>query len=150
MFVTTRYTFDGGPVGLTALATAEAKASLGFVPAVALGIMCNALVCLAVWMCYSARTTADRILIIVPPIAAFVSRPASSTASPMFIPAHGLFHQGRGAAGFLGLACLLATARHANLLLRPRLTPAIEVRQNQKTRSRPGRKIRRTLRGAMS
>ena len=32
-----------------------------FVPALMLGIMCNALVCLAVWMCFSARTTVDRV-----------------------------------------------------------------------------------------
>ena len=33
------------------MATANAKVSHGFVPALTLGIMCNALVCLAVWMC---------------------------------------------------------------------------------------------------
>ena len=48
MFYTTQYTFGGGSVGLAALSTANSKASLAFVPAVALGIMCNALVCLAV------------------------------------------------------------------------------------------------------
>ena len=51
----------------------NAKAGLEFVPAVALGMMCNALVCLAVWLTFSARTTTDRILAIVPPIAAFVA-----------------------------------------------------------------------------
>jgi formate/nitrite transporter len=73
MFYTTQYTFGGGAVGLAALSTAQAKASLAFVPALTLGIMCNALVCLAVWMCYGARTTVDRILTIVPPIAGFVA-----------------------------------------------------------------------------
>ena len=53
----TQYTFGGGSVGLVALTTAHAKTSLAFVPALTLGIMCNALVCLAIWMCYSARTT---------------------------------------------------------------------------------------------
>ena len=36
-----------------------------FWQAVVLGILCNVLVCLAVWLTYSARTTADRILAIV-------------------------------------------------------------------------------------
>jgi formate/nitrite transporter len=73
MFFTTQYTFGGGGVGLTALSIAKAKVELGVVPAFALGVMCNTLVCLAVWMCYSARTTAGRIITIVPPIAAFVA-----------------------------------------------------------------------------
>ena len=56
-----------------------------------LGIMCNALVCLAVWMCFSARTTVDRVLSIVPPIAAFVAAGFEhSIANIYFIPM-GLF-----------------------------------------------------------
>ena len=39
----------------------------------ALGILCNGLVCLAVWLSYGARSTTDKILAIVPPIAAFVA-----------------------------------------------------------------------------
>jgi len=87
MFYTTQYTFGGGSVGLAALNTAHAKASLTFVPALTLGIMCNALVCLAVWMCFSARTTVDRVLSIVPPIAAFVAAGFEhSIANIYFIP----------------------------------------------------------------
>jgi len=54
---------------------------------VALGILCNALVCLAVWLSYSARTTADRILAIVPPITAFVAAGFEhSIANLYFVP----------------------------------------------------------------
>jgi formate transporter len=73
MFCTTQYTFGGGAVGLAALSAANSKASLAFLPALALGVMCNALVCLAIWMSYSARTTIDRIATVVPPVAAFVA-----------------------------------------------------------------------------
>jgi formate/nitrite transporter len=73
MFYTTQYTFGNGAVGLNALMTAHAKTSLEFVPALALGIMCNVLVCLAVWMCYGARSFLDKIATIVPPIAAFAA-----------------------------------------------------------------------------
>lgn len=59
IFLSQQYTFGGGAVGLAALATANAKAGLAFGPALILGILCNALVCLAVWMCYAARTTVD-------------------------------------------------------------------------------------------
>ncbi len=91
MFYSTQYTFGAGSVGLVALTTAHAKTSLAFMPALTLGIMCNALVCLAVWMCYSARTTIDRIITIVPPIAAFVAAGFEhSIANIYFIPM-GLF-----------------------------------------------------------
>jgi formate transporter len=87
MFYTTQYTFGGGSVGLTALTTANAKTSLEIIPAFGLGVMCNALVCLAVWMCYSARTTVDRVFTIVPPIAAFVAAGFEhSIANIYFIP----------------------------------------------------------------
>jgi formate transporter len=87
MFFTTQYTFGDGAVGLLALTTANAKTSLAFIPALALGIMCNALVCLGVWMCYSARTTVDRVVTIVPPVAAFVAAGFEhSIANCYFIP----------------------------------------------------------------
>ena len=44
--------------------------------------MCNALVCLAVWMCYGARTTIDKIVAIDSADQRHSSPPASSTASP--------------------------------------------------------------------
>jgi formate transporter len=87
MFVSGQYAFGGGSVGLAALTTGNAKAGLEFVPAIALGMMCNALVCLAVWLTFSARTTTDRILAIVPPIAAFVAAGFEhSVANMYFIP----------------------------------------------------------------
>ncbi len=87
VFVGKQYTFGGGAVGLTALTTAQAKTSLEFIPAVALGMMCNALVCMAVWLTYSARATTDKILAIIPPIAAFVAAGFEhSVANMYFIP----------------------------------------------------------------
>jgi formate/nitrite transporter len=91
MFVTAQYGFGRGAVGLAALATAEAKTSLGFAQALALGVMCNALVCLAVWLTYSARTTSDRILAVVPPIAAFVAAGFEHSVANMYFIPIGLF-----------------------------------------------------------
>lgn len=73
MFFTRQYTFAGNAVGVAALKTAAAKCDLGFLQAVALGILCNALVCLAVWLTYSARSTIDRIAAVIFPITAFVA-----------------------------------------------------------------------------
>jgi formate transporter len=87
LYFSRQYTFGGGAVGLTALEIALAKTDLGFVQVVVLGILCNALVCLAVWLCLGARSTADKILAIVFPISAFVAAGFEhSVANMYFIP----------------------------------------------------------------
>ena len=87
MYATRQYRFGGGVVGEQVLTIAAAKTGLGFVQAIALGAFCNALVCLAVWLTYSARTTADKILAIIPPITAFVASGFEhSVANMYFIP----------------------------------------------------------------
>ena len=91
MFYTTQYTFGDGAVGLVALNTANTKASLAFVPALTLGIMCNALVCLAVWMCFSARTNIDRVVTAVPPIAAFAAAGFEHCIANIYFIPMGLF-----------------------------------------------------------
>jgi len=80
--------FGAGTTGALALGIAEAKLSHGFVQAIALGALCNVLVCLAVWLTISARSTADRVLVIVPPITAFVTCGFEhSVANMYFVPA---------------------------------------------------------------
>ena len=91
MYVSRQYRFGGGAVGDQVLAIAAAKTDLGFVQAVALGALCNALVCLAVWLTYSARTTTDKILAIVPPIAAFVAAGFEHCVANMYFIPMGLF-----------------------------------------------------------
>jgi formate/nitrite transporter len=91
MYGTQQYTFGKGAVGAQALTIAAAKTNLGFGQAVALGIFCNALVCMAVWLCYSARSTTDRILAIVPPIAAFVASGFEHSVANMYFIPMGLF-----------------------------------------------------------
>lgn len=87
LFVGRQYEFGQGAVGAQALSIAASKTDLGFVQAIALGAFCNGLVCLAVWLCYSARTTTDKVLSIVPPIAAFVAAGFEhSVANMFFIP----------------------------------------------------------------
>ena len=87
MFLSGQYLFGSGAVGENALDIALTKVSLGFLQAVVLGICCNALVCLAVWLCMSARTTTDKILAIIFPITAFVAAGFEhSIANMYFIP----------------------------------------------------------------
>ena len=73
VFLSGQYAFADGGVGHTALAIASAKAALPTVELFFLAVLCNVLVCLAVWMSFGARSTSDKVLVIVPPIAAFVA-----------------------------------------------------------------------------
>jgi formate transporter len=100
VFLGKQYSFGNGAVGLAALNIGEAKTDLTFVQGVALGIMCNALVCMAVWMCYSARTTTDKILAIVPPIATFVAAGFEHSIANMYFIPMALFVKGSGDATF--------------------------------------------------
>ncbi len=73
VFLAGQYGFGGGAVGRTALDIATAKAALPTAPLFFLAVLCNVLVGLAVWMSFAARSTTDRVLVIVPPIVAFVA-----------------------------------------------------------------------------
>lgn len=87
MFFTRQYTFGNNAIGISALNTGAAKCNLEFIQALALGILCNALVCLAVWMTFSARSTLDKIATIIFPITAFVAAGFEhSIANMYFIP----------------------------------------------------------------
>lgn len=77
--------------GRTAIEIATAKVQLDFHEALFLGVLCNLLVCLAVWLSYSCRTTADRILAIVPPISAFVAAGFEHSVANMYFVPLGLF-----------------------------------------------------------
>lgn len=87
MFLTRQYTFGAGELGQTALSLAAGKLAYAPLQAVALGMMCNALVCLAVWLTFSARSTADKILAVLFPITAFVAAGFEhSVANMYFVP----------------------------------------------------------------
>lgn len=91
VFLGRQYTFGGNAVGITALRTAAAKCDLEFLQAIALGVLCNALVCMAVWLTYSARSTVDKIVAIIFPIAAFVAAGFEHSVANMYFIPYGLF-----------------------------------------------------------
>jgi formate transporter len=87
IFISRQYLMAEGQVGLSALKIANAKCDLAFFQAIALGIICNSLVCLAVWLCFSARSTTDKIMSIIFPITAFVAIGSEHCIANMyFIP----------------------------------------------------------------
>jgi formate/nitrite transporter len=73
-----------GSVGDTMVQIARSKVALDPVSAVARGILCNVLVCLAVWLCMGARSVADKILAIIFPISAFVACGFEHSVANMF------------------------------------------------------------------
>jgi len=103
VFASRQYSFGVGAVGKNALAIAQTKCSLGVVQAVALGILCNALVCLAVWLCYSARSTTDKILSILFPITAFVAAGFEHSVANMYFIPVGLLIKNRARPEFWAL-----------------------------------------------
>jgi formate transporter len=87
VFLGKLYLTGGGEMGKAMLNIAIGKMSYDFVQAVALGVLCNALVCLAVWLTFSARSTMDKIAAIIFPISAFVAAGFEhSVANMYFVP----------------------------------------------------------------
>jgi len=87
MYFTRQWVFSDYHVGATALSIANAKVNLPFSAAITRGILCNALVCLAVWLTLSGRSVTDKILAILFPITAFVASGFEhSIANMYFIP----------------------------------------------------------------
>jgi len=92
-----------GSVAATAIRIAEAKAALGPVEAMVRGVLCNALVCLAVWLAMASHTVTDRILAVIFPVAAFVALGFEHSVANMYlIPAGWLHGAAVTAGGFLG------------------------------------------------
>jgi formate/nitrite transporter len=95
---------DGGNVGRTATAIADAKLALGPIEAFFRGLLCNALVCLAVWLSFAATDVAGRILAILFPVAAFVALGFEHSVANLYILPAGDLAAGRpvGVAAMLG------------------------------------------------
>ncbi|MGE0094548.1 MAG: formate/nitrite transporter family protein [Alphaproteobacteria bacterium] len=90
MFLAGQHELGGGAVGQTALAIADAKAALPTVRLFFLALLCNVLVCLAVWMSFGARGIADKVVVIVPPIAAFVAAGFEHSIANLYFLPYGL------------------------------------------------------------
>jgi formate/nitrite transporter len=90
VFLAGQHGFGGGGVGKTALAVASAKAALPTVQLFFLAVLCNVLVCLAVWMSFGARSSTDKVMVIVPPVAAFVAAGFEHSIANIYLLTYGL------------------------------------------------------------
>jgi len=77
-----------GAVGAKAILIANAKVNLSWIEAFTRGVLCNILVCMAIWLCFAGRSVMDKVIAIIFPITAFVAMGFEhSVANMYFIPA---------------------------------------------------------------
>ena len=123
VWLSRHWEMNDGRVATQVLTLAVAKATLP--PAVAFfkGVLCNVLVCMAVWMAMAGRSVVDKVVAVVPPIAAFVAAGFEHSIANMYlIPlamllrAEGLDVPGGAAIGWGGLAANLLPVIAGNLV----------------------------------
>ena len=79
------YQLDGGQWGLNALNIAQHKLHHQPMEAFALGILCNLLVCLAIWMTFCSSSMLTKMAMMVLPVAMFVSTGFEHSVANMFM-----------------------------------------------------------------
>ncbi|RLC63805.1 MAG: formate/nitrite transporter family protein, partial [Chloroflexi bacterium] len=94
MYLSGQWTFAGYRIGATALNIANNKVNLSFTEGLVRGILCNVLVCLAVWLCMSGRSVVDKIWAILFPITAFVASGFEHSVANMYFIPMGLLLRG--------------------------------------------------------
>lgn len=87
---------NGGAVGDVMVSVAVSKVTPDWFTLLGKGIMCNIMVCLAVWIGFSARTVADKVLGILLPISFFVAAGFEHCVANMFFLPTGLLMKTMG------------------------------------------------------
>ncbi|URQ85943.1 formate transporter FocA [Pseudoalteromonas sp. SCSIO 43088] len=80
-----QHLLGGGEWGLNAMVIAQHKLTYSFSQAVALGLLCNLMVCLAVWMTFSCRSATDKVMVMILPVAMFVACGFEHSIANMFM-----------------------------------------------------------------
>lgn len=95
---------NGGAIGQQAVKIALAKQNLSFEAAFFRGVLCNVLVCMAVWMAMAGRSVIDKAVAIVPPVAAFVAAGFEHSIANMYLMPLAMLVQHFGLANAIGPA----------------------------------------------
>jgi len=85
----------GGAIGRNAVTLAAGKTALSFREAFFRGILCNVLVCLAVWLALGGRSLVDKLAAVVLPISAFVAAGFEHSVANMYLLPLGLVLKNR-------------------------------------------------------
>ncbi len=106
----------GAAVAETAVQIAAAKADLSMGAAFARGVLCNALVCLAVWLAMGGRSVADKVVAIVFPITAFVAIGLEHSIANWFFLPYGMLLAPAGAIPLEGVVQNLVLVTLGNII----------------------------------
>ena len=90
-----QFSFYDYMVGGKALLIANKKVNLTFSVAFSKAVLCNAMVCMAVWVCFSARNVADKIMTLIFPIAGFVASGFEHLVANMYFIPMGIILKGQ-------------------------------------------------------
>ena len=110
------YQLDGGQWGLNALNIAQHKLHHTWVQAFSLGILCNILVCLGVWMSFACNDTLSKALILVLPVAMFVSCGFEHSIANLFMVPLGIVIQSTASPEFFS-ALSVSAAQFSDVTL---------------------------------
>ena len=91
IYIAQHWAMHNYAVGAKAVIIANSKVNLPFLAAFSRGVLCNVLVCLAVWLCFSGRSVIDKIAAIIYPITAFVALGFEHSIANMYFIPMGLF-----------------------------------------------------------
>lgn len=124
VFLSDHAAMNGGAIGRTYLEIAAAKSSMPFWTAFWRGVLCNLLVCMAVWMSLAGRSVVDKLVAVVFPISAFVAAGFEHSTANMYLIPLAMMLKASGAAlppggeaiGMLGLARNLVPVIAGNLV----------------------------------
>jgi formate transporter len=86
-----QYRSGKGVIGRRVLEIAQTKTTLPFREALFLGVLANALVCLAVWLSFAARSVADKVIAVIGPVTAFVAAGFEHSIANMYFIPTGIF-----------------------------------------------------------
>lgn len=100
---------NGGLVGESAIAIGTAKCGLGFAEAFFKGVLCNLLVCLAVWLAMAGRQVVDRVVAVIFPVSAFVAAGFEHSVANMYFVPLAIFLSGDAAPEALNWSNFLLT-----------------------------------------
>ncbi len=112
----------GGAVAVTAVKIAAAKTQLPFLEALVRGVLCNTLVCLAVWLAFAAHTVPGKVIAVIFPVTAFVALGFEHSVANMYLIPVGIWAAGDPAVvsatglGAQAMAGMNPTGFAANLL----------------------------------
>lgn len=93
VYLSRHHEMNGGLVGETYTRIASVKCNLSFQQAFFSGMLCNVLVCLAVWMSLAGRSVTDKVLVIIFPVSAFVAAGFEHSVANMYLIPMGLLMQ---------------------------------------------------------